>query len=76
MGTIFFVNYNGQFVNFVGRIRTNENYLQIARNENKLQKTIPDDVPFPCNITGKPEKNITILHFYINNYVHIYFVAS
>ncbi|XP_039301947.1 phospholipase B1, membrane-associated [Solenopsis invicta] len=31
---------------------TEEKYLQIARKANKTQKIVPDDVPFPCNVTG------------------------
>jgi len=41
------------FVDLVGKTGTEEKYLQIARNANKMQKTIPDYVPFPCNVTGK-----------------------
>ncbi|XP_018342726.1 PREDICTED: phospholipase B1, membrane-associated-like, partial [Trachymyrmex septentrionalis] len=28
-----------------------EKYLQIARQRNKMQKRIPNYVPFPCNVT-------------------------
>ena len=56
MCTIFFVNYNARFVNFVGWTGTEEKYLQTARNANKVQKIIPDNVPFPCNVAGRSLK--------------------
>ncbi|EZA61435.1 Phospholipase B1, membrane-associated [Ooceraea biroi] len=34
-----------------GRTGTDENYLQLARDAGKVQKVIPDHVPFPCNVT-------------------------
>jgi len=41
------------FVNLAGKTGMEEKYLQIARNANKIQETIPDYVPFPCNVTGR-----------------------
>ncbi|XP_011161176.1 phospholipase B1, membrane-associated [Solenopsis invicta] len=35
-----------------GRTGTQERYLHIARKLNKIQETVPDHVPFPCNVTG------------------------
>ncbi|XP_018359808.1 PREDICTED: phospholipase B1, membrane-associated-like isoform X1 [Trachymyrmex cornetzi] len=34
-----------------GRTGMEEKYLQMARRANKVQKTIPNYVPFPCNVT-------------------------
>ncbi|KYN40535.1 Phospholipase B1, membrane-associated [Trachymyrmex septentrionalis] len=34
-----------------GRTGMEEKYLQIARQRNKMQKRIPNYVPFPCNVT-------------------------
>jgi len=53
-----------------------EKYLQIARRANKIQKSIPNYVPFPCNVTGRFLKIYfsfflsTIIHF------HNYFGSS
>ncbi|XP_039304267.1 phospholipase B1, membrane-associated isoform X3 [Solenopsis invicta] len=42
---------------------TEEKYLQIARKANKMQKIVPDDVPFPCNVTsGRSPKVPTSVH--------------
>ncbi|XP_077262344.1 phospholipase B1, membrane-associated isoform X2 [Temnothorax americanus] len=35
-----------------GRTGIEERYLRAARDANKMQKIIPDNVPFPCNVTG------------------------
>ncbi|TGZ38865.1 phospholipase B1, membrane-associated-like [Temnothorax longispinosus] len=35
-----------------GRTGMEERYLRAARDANKVQKIIPDNVPFPCNVTG------------------------
>ncbi|XP_011637054.1 phospholipase B1, membrane-associated-like [Pogonomyrmex barbatus] len=40
-----------------GRTGTEERFLRIARNANKIQETIPDYVPFPCNVTGRTSKS-------------------
>lgn len=44
------------FVNLAGRTGTEERFLQIARNANKVQKLMPDYIPFPCNVTGRTLK--------------------
>ncbi|XP_071637871.1 phospholipase B1, membrane-associated-like [Temnothorax longispinosus] len=38
--------------NAFGKTGIEERYLQPARNANKTQEIIPDNVPFPCNVTG------------------------
>jgi len=58
------------FINLAGRTGMEEKYLQIARNANKMQKTIPDYVPFPCNVTGRGIlKSLLFFYFPINNYL-------
>ncbi|XP_071636930.1 phospholipase B1, membrane-associated-like isoform X1 [Temnothorax longispinosus] len=38
--------------NAFGKTGMEERYLQAVRNANKTQEIIPDNVPFPCNVTG------------------------
>ncbi|XP_012219356.1 phospholipase B1, membrane-associated [Linepithema humile] len=38
--------------NAFGKTGTEERFLQIAKEANKIQKTVPDHIPFPCNVTG------------------------
>ncbi|XP_026826913.1 uncharacterized protein LOC113562271 [Ooceraea biroi] len=46
-----------KYINFEGRTGMDENYLQLARSAGKVQKAIPDYVPFPCNVTvGRSSK--------------------
>lgn len=39
-------------INFEGRTGEDENYLQLAQDANKVQEIIPDNIPFPCDVTG------------------------
>lgn len=50
---------------FIGRTGTEGGrYIQIARNSERTQKVIVDDVPFPCNVTGTTFKKSTFLYIF------------
>lgn len=48
----FFIKSQYVFYDLAGQTGTDERYLQLARDANKMQTVIPDHIPFPCNVTG------------------------